>query len=221
MSTPASRVAVVTGAAQGIGRAIALRLADDGFDLVVNDLESKHRTSTRSLKRLEAKGRLTQNVVDNHRAVDVFVANAGTSMGRFNVSVEEFDRLTGEQMVKHGGRIIGASSIATKKGMVTQVAYSASKAAIRALTQCAAQEFGAAGITVNAYAPGAIDTPMLTSGADETRANAIKAHFIGLSPLNTIGEPQDVASLVSFLASKESGFITGQSISINGGIFFD
>ncbi|KAF8176376.1 NAD-binding protein [Mycena galopus ATCC 62051] len=242
-------IALVTGAAQGIGRSIALRLADDGFDVAVNDISSNSGKLDAVVDEIQRKGRASSNhvadvsqddqvkgmveeVVERHGGLDVMIANAGV-LGNFllitELSAEEWDRVmnvnakgpflcykyAGIQMVKQGrgGRIIGASSVAGKQGAGTQAPYVSSKFAVRGLTQAAAQEFGPHGITVNAYAPGAIDTPMINS--------AIIDQYTKMSPLKKIGVPEDIADLVSFLVSKGSRFITGQTISINGGVFFD
>ncbi|KAJ7607204.1 NAD-binding protein [Roridomyces roridus] len=246
-------VALVTGAAQGIGRAIALRLADDGFDVAVNDISVS--TELQNLvKEIQERGRVSsihaadvsqdaqvkemiEAVVQTHGSLDVMVANAGVAgppgLNIADVTLEEWDRImninargtflsykyAGLQMVKQGrgGRIIGASSLAGKQGGVNQWAYTASKFAVRGLTQAAAIEFGSHGITVNAYAPGLIETPMMFGSLPTERQDLLKAQ----TPLKTFGVPTDIADLVSFIASKESKFITGQSISINGGLFSD
>ncbi|KAJ7220667.1 hypothetical protein GGX14DRAFT_431634 [Mycena pura] len=180
---------------------------------------------------------MAAQVVERYGGLDVMVANAGivrADTKLTELSAEEWDRVlnvnargtflcykyAGIQMIKQGrgGRIIGASSVAGKQGQPLVGAYSASKFAVRGLTQSAAQEFGPHGITVNAYAPGAVDTPM-SAGLEDAVAKV--EHFKNLAPLKRIGVPEDISNLVSFLASKESQFITGQSISINGGIFFD
>ncbi|KAJ7133573.1 NAD-binding protein [Mycena epipterygia] len=256
MSSKGKGVALVTGAAQGIGRSVALRLAADGFDVAVNDIAVHSDKLDALVSEIQEKGRasskhiadvsredqvkeMVELVVQKHGGLDVMVANAGVS-GRgalfTEMALEEWDRVmninakgtflsykhAGIQMVKQGrgGRIIGASSFTGKQGIATQGPYSASKFAVRGLTQAAALEFGAHGITVNAYAPGAIDTPMLAATKAETGVDLL-AHFKEMSPLKKFGVPEDIAGLVSFLASSESHFITGQTISINGGIFFD
>ncbi|KAF7369244.1 hypothetical protein MVEN_00252100 [Mycena venus] len=254
-------IVLVTGAAQGIGRCIALRLADDGFGVAEEEV-----------------GKMVEEVVQQHGGLDVMVANAGVtgipgvpftqsnvstplqvgfaiSSHRAPVPSEEWDRVmninargtflcykyAGIQMVKQGrgGRIIGACSIAGKKGMLMQGPYCASKFAVRGLTQAAALEYGAHSITVNAYAPSAIDTPLLSqasvTGDSSEIIKKVKDKLMALMfqltvkiehrtvayQTNRVAVPDDIASLVSFLASKESQFITGQSISVNGGIYFD
>ncbi|KAJ7687685.1 NAD-binding protein [Mycena rosella] len=248
-------IALITGAAQGIGRGVALRLADDGFDVAVNDIPGNVENLDTLVEEIRKKGRssskhvadvsqedqvkaMVEAVVQQHGGLDVMVANAGVlghggAAGRplIEVTVEDWDRVmninargpflcykyAGIQMIKQGrgGRIIGACSLAGKQGLATLGPYTASKFAVRGITQAAALEFGAHGITVNAYAPGAIETPM-GGGAGAASSNKALAGSI-----KRIGFPADIASLVSFLASKESGFVTGQSISINGGVFFD
>ncbi|KAJ7843079.1 acetoin reductase family protein [Mycena olivaceomarginata] len=249
--------AIVTGAAGGIGKEIALRLADDGFNVVVNDISAKSEDLGRLVEEITTKGTassyhiadvsleddvrgMVETVVNQYGRLDVMVANAGVSgyIPLFEMTTDQWDRTmninargvflcykyAGLQMIKqgHGGRIIGASSIAGKKGSPFNYAYTASKFAVRGLTQAAALEFGPHGITANAIAPGAIDTEML---ADVMPAGTPRGVLIDAmkqdSPLNVVGTPTDIANLVSFIASKESQFITGQTISINGGSYFD
>ncbi|KAJ7699240.1 NAD-binding protein [Mycena rosella] len=250
--------AIVTGAARGIGQAIALRLADDGFDVAVNDIANNEEALYEVVEEIQAKGKassahvadvtsedqvcgMIEQVVDTYGHLEVMVANAGIggSIPIGEMTSAKWDHVmdvnakgtflcykyAGMQMIKqgNGGRMIGASSAIGKRGEPFNFAYTASKFAIRGLTQAAAIEFGPHSITVNAYAPGPIDTPMFTAVTppyDISRQDMID-DFKKKIPLGRIGIPADIASLVSFIASKESQFITGQSISINGGIFFD
>ncbi|KAJ7267195.1 NAD-binding protein [Mycena rebaudengoi] len=248
-------IALVTGAAQGIGRGIALRLADDGFDVAVNDVASNAGKLDQLVDEIKAKGRasskhiadvsvdeqvreMVEQVVEQLGGLDVMIANAGIikqPQPIVETPVENWDKImavnargpflcykyAAAQMIKqgHGGKIIGASSIAGKQGMSHIPAYSASKFAVRGLTQAAALELGPHGINVNAYAPGTIDTPMLASLSQNNPALVSK--LANDSPLKRIGTPDDIAGLVSFLVSKDSQFITGQTISINGGTYFD
>ncbi|KAG2032096.1 acetoin reductase family protein [Suillus americanus] len=230
-------VAVVTGSAQGIGCSIAMRLAGDGYDIVINDLESNKENLEEVKKEIAAnfperrvlsvlgnvsveedvKG-LVESAVKEFGSLNVFVANAGIckSNSLVEMTSDDFEsvlsvnvkgtfycyKYAAQQMIAQGegGRIIGASSLAGKKGS----AYCASKFAVRGLTQSAAIELGRNGITVNAYAPGTIQTPMLLKQS---------------TSVGNLGTTQDISSLVSFLVTPEARFITG--ISIDGGIFFD
>ncbi|KAJ7097578.1 hypothetical protein C8R44DRAFT_889117 [Mycena epipterygia] len=257
ISMPSKGTVIVTGAARGIGKAIALRLADDGFDVAVNDIANNAKTLALVVDEITAKGRassvhvadvssddqvraMVEQVVSTYGSLDVMVANAGVaSYTPFpEMTADQWDHImgvnargaflcykyAGMQMIKqgNGGRIIAASSVFGKQGSPVNPAYTASKFAVRGLTQAAALEFGAHGITVNAYAPGAIDTDMLPAVAPNgTPYSDVLDQFKKASPLATVGTPADIANIVSFLASKESQFITGQTISVNGGTYFD
>ncbi|KAF8199283.1 short chain oxidoreductase [Mycena galopus ATCC 62051] len=251
--------ALVTGAAQGIGRAIALRLAADGFDVAINDIASKATQLDGVKKEIVAAGRrsavfcadvsvdsevkdMVAGVVGALGGLDVMVANAGICKARaslLDVGPDEWDRTfainvrgmllcyqhAARQMILQGrgGRIIGATSGAGKQGNAMLPDYCASKFAVRGLTQAAACEFGKHGITVNAYAPGSVITPMTEQFAplanmsqEEFFAMQAKEAATGVNPT-----PEDIANLVSFLASKQSSVITGQSIMADGGRYFD
>lgn len=195
----------------------------------------------------QVKG-MVDDTVTKLGGLDVMVANAGVVEFASLVSstVESWDRTLSVnargaylcykyaaiQMIEQGrgGRIIGASSIAGKMGFAHNSSYTASKFAIRGLTQAAAVELGQYGITVNAYAPGAIQTNMMKIMLDESgNVNyeqlidnpSSRKWFMSLAenvPIKHIGQPEDIASIVSYLASKEAHFMTGQCISVDGGM---
>ncbi|TFK66468.1 NAD-binding protein [Pluteus cervinus] len=262
-------VALVTGAAQGIGRGIALRLADDGFDVAINDITSKaealalvqeeiktrasakgHKISTlvvlADVSKEDQVEKMVGDVVKELGGLDVMVANAGVCLWTsiLETTAEEWDRHfainakgtffcykhAAKQMIKQGrgGRIIGASSAAGKQGFPNLGMYSATKFAVRGLTHAAAREWGPHKITVNAYAPGMIDTP-LSESLDATYvqlnagvpSGAFLAEAAKFGAVGYLGKPEDVAGLVSYLASKEAHFVTGQNVSINGGTYLD
>ncbi|KAF9447564.1 acetoin reductase family protein [Macrolepiota fuliginosa MF-IS2] len=240
-----TRVAIVTGAAQGIGRAIAIRLADDGLDVAVNDLEAQRASLEEVQAIISAKGRrafiftgdvsdeptvksLVDSVVKALGGVDVMVANAGICFAKsvLDTTVEDWDRIfrinarsvflsykyAALQMIKQAAPVLGA--------------YSGTKAAVRSITQAAALEWGAHGITVNCYAPGATDTPMTRALGEQfgTTSEVLFAEESKKTACGYIGKPSDMAAFVSYLASEESHFMTGvigQWVTINGGRQFE
>ncbi|KAK7460438.1 hypothetical protein VKT23_009158 [Stygiomarasmius scandens] len=249
----AQTVAIVTGSAQGIGRAIALRLAEDGYDVGLNDIPAKASELSLLASEVKAKGRkacvvaadvsdeeavknMVETVVKELGSLDVMVSNGAVFMSKtiMETTVNEWDRVqsvnsrgtflcykySAKQMISQGrgGRIIGASSIVAKQSDVGMSAYSASKCAVVALTQAAAKEFGPHGITVNCYAPGAVDTSMLSSSVADPINDLAKV--AAMSAFGRLGKPEEIAGTVSFLASKDATWVTGQSIGVNGGIIF-
>ncbi|KAH9835357.1 uncharacterized protein C8Q71DRAFT_115825 [Rhodofomes roseus] len=259
MTAPSTRVAIVTGAAQGIGLSIALRFADDGLDVAVNDIAPKSSKLEEVVSQIRAKGRrslalpgdvsneeevkaMVARVVEELGSIDVMVANAGIALHKpfLETTTEEWERVVAinlrgvmlcyrcaaTQMIKQGrgGRIIGASSQAGRIGTTSLAAYSATKFAVRGLTQTVALELAPHRITVNAYAPGFIITD-LAYHPDDTKnggkpGSTVKKLF-GLPLDSPEAGPETVASMVSYLASPESHFVTGQTILVNGGILMD
>ncbi|KAH9841724.1 uncharacterized protein C8Q71DRAFT_738489 [Rhodofomes roseus] len=262
-ATPLRRIALITGAAQGIGRAIALRLAKDGLNVAVNDMPSKRQELQKVVAEIEHSGPggqqamvavadissendvqvMTASVIEQLGGIDVMVANAGYLYAAELVdsTTEEWDKImainlrgtmlsykyAAMQMIQQGrgGRIIGASSSAGKQGCNNASAYAASKFGVRGLTQCAAIELAKYNITVNAYAPGAINTPMVMHPQDAERGLAPGTTMLELTGmLERTPPPADpgvIASLVSYLVKPEAYFITGQTINVNGGTVFD
>lgn len=260
-ANPGTRVAIVTGAARGIGRAIALRLAADGLDVAVCDLESTADQLNNVAEEIRQAGRHSVSVfadVSNASAVDAMVRRVVSALGHLDVMVanagifqiltlleltaEDWDRImavnargvflcyqaAAKQMISQGtgGKIIGAASISGHKAFPLQGHYAASKFAVRGLTQAAAQEWAKYSITVNAYCPGLVDTAMWeliqekfaeSEGLKEGEAIKKAAQLIALG---RIEQPEDVAAFVSYLASKDSDYMTGQSVIIDGGIVF-
>lgn len=253
------KVVLVTGAGQGIGRAIALRLARDGADIAIVDLKDEQMQAVAGEVRKEGR-KATTFRADVSKRDDVYAAvdHAEGELGGFDIMVnnagiasiqpisevtpEELDKtlkvniagvLWGIQAAakkfkdrKQKGKIISASSIAGHEGFPLLGVYSATKFAVRALTQAAAKEFASSGITVNAYCPGVVGTDMWVE-IDRRMAEITGAKigenykkFVGGIALGRAQTPEDVAAFVSYLAGPDSDYMTGQAPMIDGGLVY-
>ena len=241
------QVALVTGGSRGIGRAIALRLAAAGATAVVNFRENsaaaeetvgliaaaggRSSTSRFDVGDAEAVRVGVQNIVDEHGRLDLLVNNAGVSVDALLLRLKEEDwervlrtNLTGvfhctkaavRAMVRaRYGRIVNLTSVVAEMGNAGQAAYAAAKAGVIGLTKSLAREVAARGITVNAVAPGLVETDM-TAGLDDRQRSC----YTNVIPAGRIATPEDVAAAVAFLASPEAGYITGQVLHVNGGLY--
>jgi 3-oxoacyl-[acyl-carrier protein] reductase len=233
------RTAVVTGAARGLGAAIARRLHDDGDRVVLADLDAEgtERVARELGERAEALEHDVRDLASWERLlaaageVDVLVNNAARTELRsfWEIDVDEWDdvlatnlrgtylgcRVVGAQMRDRGrGRIVNLASVAGQASRaVTGVHYATSKAAILALTRHAATELAGSGVTVNAVAPAAIDGPMVASVPPERIETMLKT-----IPVGRLGRPEEVAAAVAYLASDAAGFVTGATLDVNGGM---
>jgi NAD(P)-dependent dehydrogenase (short-subunit alcohol dehydrogenase family) len=282
MSGLDGKVALITGAGgmRGVGRATALKLAQQGVDLALTDVHREPedlppgeiRLGWRGLdsvaEEVQALGRgcftspcdlgqsdqvqqLVQQVVGHYGRIDILINNARAIIGRDKVPVTELaedvwqhflainttavfllTKLVGREMIRQGrgGRIINIASNASKQASARGAAYSASKFAVLGLTQASALDLAPYSITVNAVCPGPINTDRLSywerARAEEEgipledfRARIVKEAGQA-TPLGRIAEAEDVANMVSFLASEEAAFITGQAYNVNGGLLF-
>jgi len=243
----AGQVALVTGGSRGIGRAIALRLAAAGATVVVNYRENAPAAEETVRLIAAAGGRAcaarfdvgdaeavrvgVQNIVDEHGRLDLLVNNAGLAVDALLLRLKEEDwervlrtNLTGvfhctkaavRAMVRaRYGRIVNLTSVVAEMGNAGQAAYAAAKAGVIGLTKSLAREVAARGITVNAVAPGLVETDM-TAGLDDRQ----RSFYTNVIPAGRIATPEDVAAAVAFLASPEAGYITGQVLHVNGGLY--
>lgn len=245
MAALAGKVAIVTGASRGIGRAIALKLAGNGASVVVNYAgnTAKAQEVVAEIDKLGVKSlavqadvskvadiqRLFEQTIERFGRVDILVNNAGTIINKLITEVTEadFDKLFAinvkgtyfacQQAALHmaeGGRIINFSSSTTAMMLPTYSAYVATKGAVEQITRVVAKELGAKGIAVNVISPGPTDTELFREGKTEEQINRLAQ----MAAFGKLGEVQEIADVVAFLASDEARWITGQNIRVNGGI---
>lgn len=241
-----NKVALVTGAGRGIGAAIAKGLAKEGAFVIVN-YSGNDVAANETVREIENAGgsaevykcgvqdseavkKMTEYIIEKYKKIDILVNNAGITRDglMLRMSDEDFDSVisvnlkgtfnctksVSRYMLKQrSGRIINMSSVVGICGNAGQVNYSASKAGIIGLTKSAAKEFASRGITVNAVAPGYVDTDMTKVLSDEVKNEIMKA-----IPAGRMGKAQDISNAVLFLASEEAEYITGQVISVDGGM---
>jgi meso-butanediol dehydrogenase/(S,S)-butanediol dehydrogenase/diacetyl reductase len=249
--------AVVTGAAQGIGRAIAVRLARDGMDVVIADLSADRldvvAREVRALGRhalplavnvtdAADRERLFARTLETFGRLDALVNNAGIQRIALplDVTEEHWDAVMGvnakatyfccqralkHMLIQRRGRIVNVASIAGKMAStIHHPIYNVSKAAVLAMTKTLALAYAADGIRVNAVCPGVIATPMQDVVDREFAAvmgsspAEVRAERVGRIPVGTIGAPEDVAALVSFLLGPDAHYLTGQALNVDGGL---
>jgi len=247
MKTSLTKSAIVTGASGGIGRVVAKRLASDGFAITVhyagnpakaeavvaeiNNAGGKAVAVQADVAKSADVERLFEETLKNLGSVDVVVNNAGimplSPIGKGDVEV--FDRVVNTnlrgtflvlaqaaQHVASGGRIIALSSSVLAKSFPTYGAYIAAKAGVEGLVHVLANELRGRNITVNAVAPGPVATELFLRGKNKEQL----AEFTKMNPLERLGQPEDIANVISFLAGPEGGWVNSQVIRANGGFAY-
>ncbi|MEZ4546479.1 MAG: 3-oxoacyl-[acyl-carrier-protein] reductase [Thermodesulfobacteriota bacterium] len=247
MAENEQKVALVTGGSRGIGRAIALRLAAEGAYVVVNYAKNREAAEevVSSIEKAGGRAKVSgfdvsdfdtvqeeiENIVTELGGIHILVNNAGITQDTLIVRMKKEDwdnvmttnlngvfnctKAVARIMIKQRqGRIINLTSVVGEMGNSGQTNYAASKAGIIGFTKAAARELASRAITVNAVSPGFIETDITQNLTDE-----IRKQYIDKIPLQRFGSPEDVAGVVSFLASDEASYITGEVLRVNGGIY--
>jgi 3-oxoacyl-[acyl-carrier protein] reductase len=242
----ANKVAVVTGGSRGIGRGIALKLASEGARVVVNYRTNSAAAEgvvalvreqggeaiavQADVSQVAEAQRLIKTAIETYGRLDILVNNAGTTRDMLIMLMKESDwdlvintnlksafnccKVAARTMMKQRyGRIINITSVSGLAGQAGQTNYSASKAGLIGFTKALAKELGPRNITANAVAPGFVYTDLTADLSQEMRDLALQ-----MTPLGRFGTPEDMANAVAFLASDEAGFITGQVLSVDGGL---
>ncbi|MCC5644450.1 SDR family oxidoreductase [Nostoc sp. CHAB 5824] len=249
MASIAGKVAIITGASRGIGRAIALKLAGNGASIVVNYAGNagKAQEVVAEIEKLGVKvgvkaiavqadvskvpdiQRLFEETLERFGKVDILVNNAGIAFYKpiTQVSEEDFDAIfainvkgtffacqQAAQHISEGGRIINFSSSTTAMMLPTYSAYVGTKGAVEQITRVLAKELGAKAIAVNVISPGPTDTELFREGKTQEQIDRLAQ----MAAFGKLGDVQEIADVVAFLASDEARWITGQNIRVNGGI---
>ncbi|MBA2449582.1 MAG: 3-oxoacyl-ACP reductase FabG [Chloroflexi bacterium] len=240
------RVALVTGSARGLGRATALALAGKGADLIINDIarnEAAGRAVVDEVERMERRAYFVAADVTSEADVDRMIAHATEQLGPIDVLVnnaginrdglmknarkEDWDAVIGVNLTaaflcskavinsmrdREWGRIVNVASIVAERAVVGTPYYAASKAGLIGLTKATAAEVARRGVTVNAVAPGWIETPMTNALPADYRAG-----LVSQIPLGRFAQPEEIASVIAFLATEDASYVTGTLVEVTGG----